>query len=89
MIKTDQTKLKRLIYQSTHRGCKETDFLLGKFATAHLKSFSNEELETYEKFISEDDWDIYAWLTGELPFPLEHDNEVTTKLRKFNNSISA
>ncbi|MCE3232936.1 MAG: hypothetical protein K0R98_1193 [Rickettsiaceae bacterium] len=80
----DEKRLKRLIYQSVHRGCKETDALLGKFAAKHLNNFSDEEIDMYEAFINEDDWDIYAWMVGNLPFPQEHDNKVTRMLRDFD-----
>lgn len=71
------TRIKRLLYQSDHRGCKETDFLLGNFAKKYLLNFSDNEIDLYEKFIMENDWDIYAWLTGNLPLPDEHKNNVT------------
>lgn len=79
-------RLKRLLYQSFHRGCKETDAILGCFSKTYLASFSDEELDMYEKFISEDDWDIYGWLIGQIPFPEEHDNKVTRMLRDFDFS---
>ncbi|MDA0782534.1 MAG: succinate dehydrogenase assembly factor 2 [Rickettsiales bacterium] len=77
-------RLKRLLYQSIHRGCKETDALLGKFAKKYLETFSAEEVDLYEKFISQDDWDIYAWITGAKDFPKEHENKVTKMLREFD-----
>jgi len=84
----NDTRKKRLLYQSFHRGCKETDAILGNFARKYLDEFNDEELDLYESFISEDDWDIYAWLTGSLPFPKEHDNEITRLLRDFDFSGS-
>ena len=83
---TQDVTIKRLIYQSWHRGCKETDLILGKFAKAHLNNFTEEELQQYEDFISENDWDIYAGLTGKLPFPKKHQNKATDLLRKFDAS---
>ena len=77
-------RLKRLLYQSIHRGCKETDALLGKFAQKYLDTFSEEEVDLYEKFISEDDWNIYAWITGNKEFPKEHENKVTQMIRDFD-----
>lgn len=79
---------KRLLYQSFHRGCKETDALLGNFAKKYLNDFSDEQLDLYEKFISEDDWDIYAWLVGSQPFPKEHENSVTDMIRNFDYSAT-
>ena len=79
-----ENRLKRLLYQSIHRGCKETDALLGKFARKYLMDFSDEEIDQYEAFINEDDWDIYAWMVGTKPFPKEHENRVTDLLRNFD-----
>jgi antitoxin CptB len=77
-------RIKRILYQSIHRGCKETDAILGKFALKYLHTFNPEEVDMYEAFIGEDDWDIYAWISGNLPFPAEHENKVTRLLRDFN-----
>lgn len=81
-----EIKRKRLLYQSWHRGCKETDIMLGRFAQTYLDKFDNEEIELYESFINEDDWNIFNWLTGKLPFPDEHENKVTQLLRAFDFS---
>lgn len=76
-------RVKRLIYRSNHRGCKETDVLLGSFANACLYDFTEDELDEYEAFISENDWDIFAWLTQEKPLPDQHHNPTVDKLLHF------
>lgn len=57
-------RLKRLIYRSWHRGCKETDLVFGPFADAQLSALSPEMVDLYEKLLDEDDADVWAWLTG-------------------------
>lgn len=57
-------RLKRLTYRSWHRGCKETDLILGRFADLHLASASPKLLDAFERLLDEDDADIWAWLTG-------------------------
>lgn len=69
-------RVKKLIYRSWHRGCKETDLLLGEFAKKHLPHFSDQELDIYEKLISENDVDLYNWLSGAAPVPDEYNNSV-------------
>lgn len=64
-IMADQTRLKRLLYRSWHRGCKETDIVLGNFAERHLQALAPEMLDTYEALLEENDWDIWGWITGE------------------------
>lgn len=71
-----ETRRKRLLYQSLHRGCKETDMILGNFATKYLEKLSDEEIDLYEKFLNETDWDIYAWVVGSQNLPAEHHNKV-------------
>lgn len=73
---TNETRLKRLLYQSNHRGCKETDMILGNFANKYLTKLTDEEIDMYENFMNEKDWDIYAWIVGSIPLPKEHDNKV-------------
>lgn len=79
---TKETRLKRLLYQSNHRGCKETDMILGNFATKYLYKLSDAEIDIYEQFINEKDWDIYAWVTGTQELPKEYNNEVVRKIIK-------
>ncbi len=64
--------IRELIHKSWHRGCKETDILLGQFARNHISEMPNEFLELYSSFILESDWDIYAWLTGEAQPPQKY-----------------
>ena len=61
---------KRLRYQSWHRGCKETDDILGPFADQWLPEA--KDIAAFEALLEEDDWDIYRWLTSEQPMPEEH-----------------
>ncbi len=61
---------KRLRYQSWHRGCKETDDILGPFADAWLPNA--QDTAPFEALLEEDDWDIYRWLTNEQAQPEEH-----------------
>lgn len=75
---------KQLIYRSWHRGCKETDMLLGDFAKEELESFSDEQLNLYAQFITEDDWDIYAWLVGKQTIPEKYQEWLIEKIRRYS-----
>jgi len=59
------TRLKRLRYRSWHRGCKETDLVLGNFADKALESLAPDQLDAYEKLLDEDDVLIWGWLSGQ------------------------
>jgi antitoxin CptB len=65
----NQEEVKKIIYQSCHRGCKETDFILGDFAKAKVNQFDIGKLTLYQKLILEDDWNIYNWVVGRQETP--------------------
>ncbi|WP_081326527.1 succinate dehydrogenase assembly factor 2 [Wolbachia pipientis] len=60
---------KKLIYRSLHRGCKETDILLGQFALKYIYKLSIQELIEYEKIVNLDDYDLYCYLTNKKEAP--------------------
>ena len=64
---SNQTLIKRLKYRSWHRGCKETDLILGNFSENELEKQNSAFLEVYETFLDENDADIWAWLTDKYP----------------------
>lgn len=73
--------LKRLTYRSLHRGCKETDLVLGTYCTRHAEQLADEELYLFEALLDEDDADIWAWLTEKTPCPKPQYESLLTLLR--------
>ena len=55
---------KRLLFRSRHRGSREMDLLLGRFAERHLPTFSDRQLALFEDMLEHGDPDLYAWLAG-------------------------
>lgn len=64
MINTEEVCRKRLRYRSWHRGCKETDLLLGRFADEKLALLTAAQLVVYERLLDESDADIWDWLNS-------------------------
>lgn len=56
------TRLKRLLYRAAHRGTKEMDILLGRYAEARLGGMSAEELDRFEALIGLPDPDVQEWI---------------------------
>jgi len=77
------TRRKRLLYQSAHRGTKESDLLLGAFAAAHLGAFTADQLARYEALLGENDGDLFDWMTGRCAPPPEKMNDVLQLLLSF------
>ncbi|KAF3058268.1 Succinate dehydrogenase assembly factor 2, mitochondrial [Daldinia childiae] len=63
----DTTMRARLVYQSRKRGTLESDLLLSTFADEYLSTMTREQMEQYDRFLDENDWDIYYWATQEPP----------------------
>lgn len=63
----DATMRARLVYQSRKRGTLESDLLLSTFADAYLPTMTREQMAQYDRFLDENDWDIYYWATQEPP----------------------
>jgi antitoxin CptB len=74
---TDTSLLrKKLMYRSWHRGCKETDMLLGYFALKYLNKFSLNELIKYEKIVDLDDYELYCYITRKANLPSNLDSKI-------------
>lgn len=60
---------KKLLFRAWHRGTREADLLMGRFAEANLPQFSQEQLMLFQKLLDETDPDIYDWITERSPLP--------------------
>ena len=74
MTETLDTRRKRMVYQSWHRGNRETDIILGKFAESNLDRFTSDQLDQFDALLDLDDHDLYFWYSGQG----EPDNSVRT-----------
>ncbi len=80
-----EERRRRLIYRSLYTGRKETDVLLGPFAQRHVPGFSVDQLDRYERLLSQPDPDILDWVSGRLAIPEVHDHDVMKLLKDFKN----
>jgi antitoxin CptB len=83
MDEASSIRRKRLLYQSGHRGTKESDLLLGAFAAAHLADFSAAQLDRYEALLDESDGDLFDWITRRQAPPPEKMSDVLDLLLSF------
>jgi antitoxin CptB len=79
---------KRLLFQSTRRGTKESDLILGGFAQAHLSGMDAGQLDRYQALLEQNDPDLLGWVMGTRTPPADHDNDVLALLIEFKNSLS-
>ena len=83
MEKNRAIRLKRLIYQASYTGTKETDLLLGHFAAAHLAGLDDQGLDDFEALLDAGDDRIYAWVMGNEAVPAVYDTPVFGLIKSF------
>lgn len=83
MDETRAIRLKRLIYQASYTGMKETDLLLGHFAAAHLGTLDDQGLDDFEALLDAGDDRIYAWVMGNDRVPDAYDTPVFALIKSF------
>lgn len=69
MSEPRDVRLRRLHMRSIRRGIKEMDLILGAYARSHLPRLTGAELDTYEALLSENDQDLFSWVSGQHPPP--------------------
>ena len=77
---------RRLLFRSWHRGIREMDLVLGRFADAHIATLNENELDEYERWLDVPDQRIFAWVNGAQVVPPEVDTPLFKRLRDFHSS---
>ncbi len=78
-----EIRRKRLKYRSQHRGTKELDLLLGRFAAARLDALDAAQIARFEALLEAPSPLVYAWVIGQDAPPPELDSDVLRLLRDF------
>jgi antitoxin CptB len=80
---------RRLLFRSWHRGIREMDLVLGRFADAQLVQLSEAELDDYERLLEIPDQPFFAWVSGAETVPADYDTAMFRRLRDFHRDGSA
>ena len=86
---TDETnamRRRRLKFRCWHRGMREVDLLLGRFADAHLDGMDGASLTDFEALLDIPDQDILAWIVGGAPVPDDVRSPVLDRLLAFHGT---
>jgi len=75
---------RRTLFRAWHRGIREMDLIMGRFADAEIGNLSETELDEFEALIEVPDRDLFKWLTGEDEAPSNYDTAVWRRLRDFH-----
>jgi len=82
-------RLKRLHMRSMRRGIKEMDLILSDFARHELAEMTGEELDHYDRLLSQNDQDLISWVTGASEIPEEFADLIATISRRARGLINS
>jgi antitoxin CptB len=75
---------RKLLFRCWHRGMREMDLIMGRFADVALAELSDQELADLERLIELPDRDLLAWVTGEVDVPADVDTVLFRRMRDFH-----
>jgi len=80
---------KRLLFRCWHRGTKEMDYILGRFADAHIADLSEEEVADFERLIELPDPDLYNAFNDKASLDAAYAGGVFRRVKAFTGGPSA
>lgn len=79
------TRRRRLRFRAWHRGTREMDLLMGRFADSEIETMPETEIDELEQLMEAPDRDVFSWLTGELTLPDNFDTAVFRRIQAFHS----
>jgi antitoxin CptB len=79
---------RKILFRSWHRGLREVDLIMGRFADAAIGDLTEVEISEFERLMEVPDPEFLTWVTGEVPVPPSHDTPFFRRLRDFNFGTS-
>jgi antitoxin CptB len=64
MSEESTIRKRRALWRAHHRGTKELDLIVGRYADAHLEAMEPAGLARFEAFLALPDPDLQCWLLG-------------------------
>lgn len=75
---------RRTLFRAWHRGIREMDLIMGRFADAEIGTLTQAELADFEALIEVPDRDLLGWITGADETPSNYDTPVWRRLKAFH-----
>ncbi len=83
----DQQRINRLKVRAWRRGFREADLILGGFADRHAQALNEGEVEAFEALLMQDDQDVYEWIIGKQPIPIDYVTPLMDRLQHFARNL--
>lgn len=75
---------RRALYRAAHRGTKEMDWLIGRFAHARVADMDTAGLALFERLLETPDPDLERWIMGSQALDNEAFAGLVAALRRFH-----
>jgi len=82
-----EPRRKKLLFRSWHRGMREMDFILGRFADAEIAGLTGDDLDQYERLLDFPDDQFFLLVTGDLPVPAHLDCLLLHRILAFGRTL--
>ncbi|MBV9076120.1 MAG: succinate dehydrogenase assembly factor 2 [Methylobacteriaceae bacterium] len=76
---------KRARFRAWHRGTRELDLIMGRFADREIATLPEAELDLFEALLEEAEPDVFAWVTGTKPAPDRFAGPLIERLATFSD----
>jgi len=76
---------RKVLFRAWHRGMREMDLIMGRFADDAIAGFDEAELDEFERLIEVLDRDLLSWVTGEAAVPENYDTALFRRLKAFHH----
>src|SRR5947207_10994144 len=78
------SRRRKLLFRAWHRGMREMDLIMGRFADVTIDGLDEDELAEFERLMEMPDPEVLAWSTGEREVPRGIDSALLHRLRDFH-----
>jgi antitoxin CptB len=79
-----EVRKRRILFRAWHRGTREMDLILGRFADATLSKLDARQIDLLETLMEVPDPELYDWITGAKETPADYETPLMQQLRSFH-----
>jgi antitoxin CptB len=77
---------RKALYHAWHRGMREMDLLLGRFADSAIGDLPEAELDDFELLLDLPDQDLFDWISGRDTVAINYDTDLFRRILDFHES---
>jgi len=81
-----ESRRRKLLFRAWHRGMRELDLIMGRFADSAIAQMTADELTEFERLMEVPDRELLAWVLGEMQARAHFDTALFRRLCDFNRS---